>query len=84
MQKEPNLMKQTDASKSSWGAFCNGVSTSEKWSEKEENLNINVLELITAKENTNTTENSCISAHPFGVTFSTNKLQCLQSTFPVL
>ena len=83
-QKEPNSMKQTDASKSSWRAFCNGVSTWGKWSEKEENLNINVLELITATENTNTTENSCTSAHPYGVTFSTNRLQCLQSTFPVL
>ena len=31
-----------------------------------------------------TTENSCTSASPFGVTFSANKLQCLQSTFPVL
>ena len=26
-QKEPNLAIQTDASKSDWGAFCNGVST---------------------------------------------------------
>ena len=28
-QKEPNLVIQTDASKSDWGAFCNGVSTGE-------------------------------------------------------
>ena len=48
-QKEPNLVKQTDVSKSSWGAFCNGVSTEGKWSEKETNLHINVLESIAAK-----------------------------------
>ena len=48
-QKEPNLVIQTDASKSSWGGFCNGVSTEGKWSEKENNLHINVLESIAAK-----------------------------------
>ena len=37
-QKEPNLVIQTDASKSGWGAFCNGVSAWGEWSEKEENL----------------------------------------------
>ena len=42
-------MKQTDVPKSSWGAFCNGVSTGGKWSEKETNLHINVLESIAAK-----------------------------------
>ena len=31
-----------------------------------------------------TTENIWSSASPIGVTFSANKLQCLQSTFPVL
>ena len=35
-------------------------------------------------EGVHTTENSCTSASPFGVTFSANKLQCLQSIFPVL
>ena len=48
-QKEPNLVIQTDASKSGSGAIWNGVSTGEKWSEKEENLHINVLELTAAK-----------------------------------
>ena len=48
-QKESNLVIQTDVPKSGWGAFCNGVSTQGKWSEKEENLHINVLELIAAK-----------------------------------
>ena len=42
-------MITTDASKSGWEAFCNGVSTGGKWLEKEENLHINVLELIAAK-----------------------------------
>ena len=42
-------MIQTDASKSGSGAIWNGVSTGEKWSEKEENLHINVLELTAAK-----------------------------------
>ena len=41
-------MVQTDASKSGGGAFPNGVPTDGKWSEKEENLHINVLELIAA------------------------------------
>ena len=103
----------TDASKSGWGVFCNGVSTVGKLPEKE-NLHINVLELIAVKfailtftkgqssiathlqinnktvlsyllkMGVHTTENSCTSASPFGVTFSANKSQCLRSTFPVL
>ena len=40
---------QTDTSKLSWGAFCNGVSTGKKWLGNEENLYINVLELMSAK-----------------------------------
>ena len=48
-QKEPNLVIQTDASKPGWGAFWYGVSTGGDWSEKEEKLHINVLELIPAK-----------------------------------
>ena len=39
--------------KSGWGAFCNGVSTGRKWSEKEENLHTNVLELPTQLTNCN-------------------------------
>ena len=42
-------MIQTDVSKSDWRAFCNGLSTGAKWSEKEENLHIIVPELIAAK-----------------------------------
>ena len=42
-------MIQEDASKSGWGAFCNGVLTGWKLSKKEENLHKNVLELIAAK-----------------------------------
>ena len=48
-QKEPNLVIQTDASKSGLEAFYNGVSPWGKWSEREENLHINVLEIIAAK-----------------------------------
>ena len=91
-------MIQTDASKSGWGAFCNGVSTGRKWSEKEENLHINVLKLITAKFailtftalsyllKMRSTHNKELlhTASPFGVAFSANKLQCLHSTFPML
>ena len=48
-QKEPNLVIQADASKSDWGAFSNGMLTGGKWLEKEENFQINILELIAAK-----------------------------------
>ena len=42
-------MIQWDAPKSGWGAFCNRVTAKGKWSEKEENLHKNVLEIIAAK-----------------------------------
>ena len=42
-------MIQTDALKSGWVGFCNGVLTEGKLSENEKNLQINILELIAAK-----------------------------------
>lgn len=50
-QKEPNLFIQTDASKSGWGTFCNGMSTGGKWSEKDKSWHINVLKLIAGQSN---------------------------------
>ena len=35
-QQEPQLTIQTDASTKGWGAHCNGISTGEKWSKKEQ------------------------------------------------
>ena len=48
-QKEPNLVIQIDAWKSGWRVTCNGVSTRGKWSKKEKNWHINVLELIAVR-----------------------------------
>ena len=48
-QKEPNLVTQTEASKSGWETFCNLVSTRGKWSKKEESFYTNVLESIAVK-----------------------------------
>ena len=36
------------------------------------------------KMGVHTTENYCRSVNPFGITFSPNKLHCLQNTFSVL
>ena len=41
-QLNPQVIIQTDASLAGWGAVCNGVQTSEQWSEEERTLDINV------------------------------------------
>ena len=48
-QQESQLTIQTDASTKGWGAHCNGISTGEKWSKKEQQHHINVLELVAVK-----------------------------------
>ena len=44
----PNLMIQSDASGSGWGAVCNSVETRGTWSLQEASLHINCLELLAA------------------------------------
>ena len=48
-QLNPQVIIQTDASLTGWGAVCNGVQTSGQWSEEERSLHINVLELLAIK-----------------------------------
>ena len=43
------VLIQTDASKTGWGAVCQGVRTGGKWSKEEQDVHINVLELIAVK-----------------------------------
>ena len=43
------MVIQTDASKTDWGASCEGVTTRGVWSEQERSLHINVLKLLTVK-----------------------------------
>ena len=40
---------QTDASTKGWRAYCNEISTGEKWLKKEQEHHINVLELMDVK-----------------------------------
>ena len=48
-QLRPQIIIQTNASLTGWGAVCNGVRTSGQWSEEERTLLINVLELLAIK-----------------------------------
>ena len=48
-QLNPQVIIQTDASLTGWGAVCNGVQTSGQWTEEERSLHINVLELLAIK-----------------------------------
>ena len=48
-QQEPQMTVQTDPSTKGWGAHCNGISTGGKWSKKEQQHHINVLELMAVK-----------------------------------
>jgi len=45
IQMPPQLIIQTDASKTGWGASCQGQATGGAWSKEERQLHINVLEL---------------------------------------
>ena len=48
-QLNQRLIIQIDASLPGWGAICDGVQTSGKWSEEERTLHINVLQLLAIK-----------------------------------
>ena len=48
-QLSPQIIIQTHASLTGWGAVCNGIQTSGQWSEEDRTLNINVLELLAIK-----------------------------------
>ena len=43
------MVLQTDASKTGWGASCQGLTTRGVWSKQERSLHINVLELLVVK-----------------------------------
>ena len=45
----PQLIIQTDASKTGWGAVCQGTTTRGTWSYQERAKHINILELIAVK-----------------------------------
>ena len=42
----PDIVLETDASKTGWGAVCQGVQTGGLWSQMERKLHINCLELL--------------------------------------
>jgi hypothetical protein len=44
--KKPNVSLETDASRTGWGAVCEGVRTGGPWSRQEQTLHINCLELL--------------------------------------
>ena len=46
LHPSPDLVIETDASRSGWGAVCQGVQTGELWSQMEQRLHINCLELL--------------------------------------
>lgn len=43
---DPSMIIESDASMEGWGAHCNGVSTGGLWSQSEQFLHINCLELL--------------------------------------
>jgi len=49
VQTQPQIIIQTDASKTGWGASCQGMTTRGVWSNQEKELHINVLELLAVK-----------------------------------
>ena len=46
--KKPNISLEKDASRTGWGAVCQGVRTGDPWSKREKELHINCLELMAA------------------------------------
>ena len=45
-QPDPSIIIESDASREGWGAHCNGLSTGCLWSQSEQFLHINCLELL--------------------------------------
>ena len=45
-QPDPSIIIESDASREGWGAHCNGLSTGGLWSQSEQSLHINCLELL--------------------------------------
>ena len=45
-QPDPSIIIESDASREGWGAHCNGLSTGGLWSQSEQFLHINCLELL--------------------------------------
>ena len=45
----PQMMIETDVFKTGWGAACQGEKTRGVWSEQEQKLHINILELLAMK-----------------------------------
>ena len=45
-QPDPSIIIESDASRDGWGAHCNGLSTGGLWSQSEQFLHINCLELL--------------------------------------
>lgn len=48
LSQEPDLIIETDASTTGWGATCQNVRTGGPWSPKEQAMHINCLELLAA------------------------------------
>ena len=46
IQKQAQIVIQSDASVTGWGAVCDGVSTGGSWSPQEQTMYINCLELL--------------------------------------
>ena len=49
LQQTPDMVIETDASTTGWGACCRGVRTGGPWSQTEKMSHINCLELLAAK-----------------------------------
>lgn len=54
IQKQAQIVIQSDALLLGWGAVCNGVNTGGVWSPQEQQLHINCLELLAAELALNT------------------------------
>ena len=46
LRPSPDVIIETDASRTGWGAVCQGVTTGGLWSQMEQKLHINCLELL--------------------------------------
>lgn len=49
MQRQAQIVIQSDASLAGWGAACNGVTTGGSWTPQEQSMHINCLELLAAE-----------------------------------
>ena len=77
MQKEPDLVINTDASLTGWGCHCEGISSGGQWLASEKEYHINYLELKAVLLALKTFQSRVVSQHVRLMIDNTTAVSCI-------